>query len=136
MSNVALFAAEAAPVVVEDGGIVPVLAKLGVILVEMLTPVILLLGSWAAYKLAKKFGIELGVAERAMVKGYIRQAVNATEKWARNQSEKPTSSDKLAKGVDYANQFIKGSGLKKKGSDYLVGLIESQLKWDETPKDK
>ena len=131
--DVTLFAAELPEVAdaAAGGGYLPIVAKLGVLAIEILTPVLMLLGSFAAYKLAGKFGIELGAAERTIVKGYIKQAINATDKWAKNQAEKPTSKDKLAKAVDYANTFIATSGLKKKGSDYLAGMVEAQLGGDD-----
>ena len=135
VTNVTAFAEEVAEAMAAapDAGIVPVLASIGLALVEVLTPVLMVLASWAAYKLAQKFGIDLGTTERAIVKGYVKQAINATEQWAEKQKDKPTSREKMVKAVDYANSFLKESGVKAKGAEYLEGLIESQLKWDVTP---
>jgi len=134
VANATILAQEAAEAVAAapDAGVAPVIASIGLVLVNILTPVLMVLASWAAYKLAKKFGIELGSVEKKIVEGYVRQAINATEKWAQKQADQPTSREKLVKAIATANAFLKESGLKQKGAEYLEGLVESALEEKET----
>jgi len=137
MSNAMVFAAEAAAegaeAVASSGAtdVWALIAQLGILAVEILKPALMALVTYAAYKLAKKFGIELGATEKAMVEEYVEKAIDAVEKWAKNKAEAdgeaPSKEDKLAKAVDYLNTFLATSGLKKKSSDYLAGLIEAKL---------
>jgi len=133
VTNVTVFAAEEAAEVMAapEATLVPILAKLGVLAIDILGPLLVAVVSWAAWKVAKKFGVDLGAKEQEIVKGYTKQAINATERWARNHAEFPTSKEKLAKAVDYVNTFMTSSGLKVKSADYIAGLIEAQLEWDE-----
>lgn len=139
VTNVTVLAAEAAaeaagdavPVIVESGtDIWALIAQLSVVALQIFTPALMALGSYAAYKLAKKFGIDLGAAEKAMVEEYIEKAIEAVEKWAKSKAkagDKPSSEDKLAKAIDYATTFLATSGLKKKGTDYITALVEAKL---------
>lgn len=126
----------AAEAVAETGGgdTMTSIARIGALLLEILQPVLAALVSLAAYKLAKRFGIQATNEQVDYVEKLANEAIDYAERWAKNKvkaGEKPSGDQKLIKAVDFINLALVNTGMKKKATDYLVGLIESQLEKKE-----
>ena len=101
------------------------------LLIEVLTPALLVLASWATWKLAARFGIEKNVATDAVLRSYIKEAINWADAWAAKQSEKPTGEQKMAEAVRYVLSLIDKYNLPKMAKEYLELKIEAQLSHDK-----
>ena len=117
MSTASLYAADAAAAVSEDAGFTPVIAKIGLIVIEILTPILVILATIAAKRVGRRVGIDVEAKELQIVEGYVMKGIKATERWAENKAGATTSEEKLVKCIDFVNQFMAGSGLKKKSSE-------------------
>lgn len=76
---------------------------------------------------SKKYNIQVDEAIKSKLEGAVITGIKAAEAWARNQTVKPTSSDKLnyalgvvrtVAGISIVNRFV---------NEDLIKLIESKL---------
>jgi hypothetical protein len=125
-------AAEAAAEATKEGSAwTPVLGKFLTLLFEILTPVILALGSWAVWKLAAKFGMEKNKALDDKVRSLIKQGINYADKWAANMKDKPAGTDKKAQAVDFVLELLNKDGIKSYAKGTIEKMIEAQLGFDD-----
>ena len=115
---------------VADAGWAPVVAKLGSLIIELVSPLILMLATWAVWKLASKLGIEKNAVIDAQVRSYVKQAINYADAWAKSQAVRPSSRTKMLMAIDFVNESMATAGLKQKAANYLEKVIEAQLEWD------
>ena len=115
----------------QDAGWTPVFAKAGVMLIDVITPLLYALATWAVYKLGKKFGVDASVVSETQIKSIVKNGINYADRWAKTASEKPTSQDKMMKAIDFINTAMVEAGFKKRASEYISKLVEAQLEWDK-----
>lgn len=125
----AAVAESAAPV--DEGSWAPVIGKALGLLLEILTPILVALASWAAWKLAAKFGMEKNAMLDAKLKSLVKMGINYADKWAANMAKKPPSSDKKAQAVNFIIDILNKEGIKKFTQSQIEKLIESQLGSDD-----
>lgn len=78
-----------------------------------------------ALKALAKLGLEKTAATEAMVRGYVKQGVNAAEAWGAANGKK--GNEKLQHALGIISGLIEAAGLKKWADDKLVTMIEGQL---------
>lgn len=105
----------------------PVLGELVLIILQIVSPVIILLVSWAIWKVASKFGIEKDAIIDDIIRKYVQEGINWAEVWAKTQAQKPTSEQKYAEAVKHIVGLIKSSGIPGISAERLKILIETQL---------
>ena len=109
----------------------PVLSSIIEMVVEVLTPILVALASYAAWKIAGKAGVEKNIAADEALKGYIKEGIEWAEQWGVEQTKKmgtkPTSDQKYAIAVKHILDLVKKSPLPTIAEDRLKALIESKL---------
>ena len=116
-----------APLAEAAGSWMPILGKVTSLLLEVLTPILVAVASWAAWKIASKFGMEKNAILDSKLKSFVKYGVNYADKWAKGQSKKPTSSDKKAQAVNFIVDMLNKEGIKKYAQTQIEKLIEAQL---------
>lgn len=109
----------------------PVLGDFIQLLIEILTPILVTLGSWAAWRLAKKLGVDKNIAADALLRKYIKEAINYADAWAKKQSGVKTEEDKKAQAVKYVLELIKNSSIPAMTEERLMDMVEAQLEFDK-----
>lgn len=128
---VAVYAGEVAAEAVTSPWM-PVIGDVIQLLVQILQPFFVILASWAAWKLASKLGIEKNGAMDAMLRKYVKEAINWVDAWAESISNKEvTGEDKKAAAMRYLIKLIEDSPLPRIAEERLSAMIEAQLKYDE-----
>lgn len=102
--------------------------------ISVVGTLILFAGKVGIKKLEKKLGIKIPDVVEEMAEGIIVKGINVTENWAKKQSDKPTSENKMAETIKFAlkraenNEFI-----RKKIEDKGKEIVERLLRSNETP---
>jgi len=105
----------------------PVLGDFLQMLIQILTPIFVVLASWAAWAIAKKFGIEKNAAMDEMLKGYVQEGINWADAWAKTQSQKPTGDQKKAEAIRHILGLVGASPLPQIAEDRLKIMVEAFL---------
>ena len=110
----------------------PVIGDLVQLAIQIATPIFVMFASWAAWKLAKKLGMEKNAAMDEMLRSYVKEAINWADAWAKKQSGKePSGEDKKAEAIRYLLDLLSKSALPKIAEERLSALIEAQLAYDK-----
>lgn len=75
-----------------------------------------------------KMGWEISNNTETLIKQLVADAVNATEKWAKEQEKKPSSNEKLAKALESFETFAGQTGITKFAKERIEGMIETYLR--------
>lgn len=108
-----------------------VLSPIISMVVKIVTPILLILGAWAAKRLGTKLGLELTAKQLQLVDKTIKHGINWVEAWAAKKEQKPSSDEKLKTCVNWVAGQLAASGLPKIAEEKLIELIEAQLKYDK-----
>ncbi len=99
--------------------------------VQILIPTLMLLGSWVALKLAKKFGVEGAVAAEHLGSAIVRKGIGYAERWGKKylaeRMEKPAGWQKLSKAIEYIAALEGNLKLSDKLRDVISRRIHSEL---------
>jgi hypothetical protein len=106
----------------------PIIGRVLDLAIDILSPILIMLASFAAWKLAGKFGIEKNIVADNALREYVLEGINWADQWAKEQIEKPTSDQKFNVAVEYILKLIKKSSLPKTTEDRLKAMIEAKLK--------
>lgn len=105
--------------------------------VQILTPILLVLASWAAVKLAKKFHLEGLLADGELAKDAVHAGIGYAERWAKKYdigdafSVGPTGPQKLAKAIEYIAAIEGKLKLGDKVADAISRRIHAELGLDD-----
>ncbi len=108
-------------------GLPPWAGELLVFAIQILGPIILLLGSALVWKLLGKAGIEKSKSMDELLGKYLQRGVDAADAWAQKQADKPGGSDKMNRAVDTILPLLKAAGIKEMARDKLTELVEAKL---------
>lgn len=99
--------------------------------VQVLTPILLALGSWALLKLAKKFNLEALVADGDLAKDAVHAGIGYAERWARKwaaeNDAKATGPQKLTVAIEHIAKLEGKLNLGEKVADAISRRIHSEL---------
>lgn len=101
--------------------------------VQILTPILLVLASWVAVKLAKKFNLEALLADGELAKDAVHAGIGYAERWAKQRGvgnafgADATGSQKLVKAIEYIAKVEGKLGLGEKAADAISRRIHSEL---------
>lgn len=103
------------------------------LIIGLLTGTITLAGKMGIKKIEKKIGFDIPDAVEEIAEGYLVKAINWTENWAKEQSEKPTSDDKMAQTIKYAmEKAAESEAVRIKIDEKGKAIVEKLLKSNET----
>jgi hypothetical protein len=107
------------------------IGNIAVLILQILGPILVILASWAAAKLAKKFGIEYSTAIDTQVRSLSKMAINYAEGWAKVYANKPASKDKMQVAVNFVIEALSNMGVKDYTRAQIEKFVEAQLQWDK-----
>lgn len=105
----------------------PVVGDFLQMLIQILSPILVALASYAAWAIAKKFGVDKEDAINKMLQKFVEEGIHWADAWAKKQSEKPTGDAKKAEAVRYILDLVKGSSIPGLAEDKLKERIEAIL---------
>ncbi len=99
--------------------------------VQILTPILLVVGSWAAVKLAKKFNMEALVADNELARETVRAGIGYAErrakKWAADNDAKATGPQKLSWAVKHVAKIAGKLNVGEKIADGISRRIHAEF---------
>jgi len=110
---------------------IPVVGELASIALQIFGPILVILISAVVWKLLGKIGVDKNMAMDALLRSYIKSAINYADSWADKQSEKPAGEDKMKMAIVHVLDLIDNSKLPKVTEEKLRKLIESQLSYNK-----
>ena len=113
----------------------PILGQLAQLAIEILSPVLLTVVSYAAWKLAGKFGIEKNEAIDRRIRSAVQSGIDHAEQWAKTQAEKPSGEDRKLKAVEVALRLASSEKIKGLAQDKVEDLVESLLGQENKKKE-
>jgi len=129
VSVIAAEAESASPV--ETGDWSATIGKIGVLLIQVLGPVLIVLVSYAAAKLAKKLGVEYSSTIDTQIRSLAKMGINYADAWAKNAASKPASKEKMQVAVNFVVDSLSSMGIKNYAASQVEKFVEAQLNWDK-----
>jgi hypothetical protein len=103
------------------------IGEIAQIVIDIVGPILIMLVSWAVWKLAGKFGLEKNVKADELLRRYVQEGIDWADSWAKKQTEKPTGEAKYAEAVKYIVKMVGESEMPNIAEAKLKELVEAYL---------
>ncbi len=120
-------AAESTAEVISTNPIAGIVGEVAQIVIDVVGPILIMLASWAVWKLAGKFGIEKNAQTDELLRKYVQEGIDWADAWAKTQANKPSGEAKYAEAVKYVVKMVGQSEIPNVAESKLKELIEAYL---------
>lgn len=98
-----------------------------VLAIKIFGAALVALAALAIRKLAKKWGVEETAGLEALARSNTQRAIDFADRWAKQQDDKPSASNKLEKGLDRLIEIEEKLGVTDAVRQGLARRIEEHL---------